>query len=409
MQEFYKKALYAFVLIVLADALLAIVLVDRSYLSQPLLSAQEAGDERAIRWRHGFTSTPWDERVIHLDPTARDQLRFVLDLPAGGPEPNVSADLLAVDGQGRPALADLSKYGTVSFVAKCSPANSLVFVTSIYDEHVSRPGKYLTYPPALTYFSCNEQGVPVTLDLTRLSIPQWWFDTVHRDLSRQEYTLDRVARLVFGATSQSPRGVPAHVEISWITLRGRDYRCLVWLAGLVAAGWIAFGVWFFRAHARAMLASVDTQLKKDLPLVAYRQLTLEPYRDKEKAAVLKFIATNYTNPELDLEGVVAATGTNRTKVNDVLKSELGMTFTSYLNKLRLTEAARLLTEKSDTTVAEIAYSVGYANVSYFNKLFKEEYGCTPKSFRTLADQQDQLDQQDPQDPPADPLPETAAR
>ncbi|GAA4676921.1 hypothetical protein GCM10025794_22060 [Massilia kyonggiensis] len=148
-----------------------------------------------------------------------------------------------------------------------------------------------------------------------------------------------------------------------------------------------------------MLASVDTQLKKDLPLVAYRQLTLEPYRDKEKAAVLKFIATNYTNPELDLEGVVAATGTNRTKVNEVLKSELGMTFTSYLNKLRLTEAARLLTEKSDTTVAEIAYSVGYANVSYFNKLFKEEYGCTPKAFRTLAEQQD---------PPADPVQETAA-
>ena len=399
MQEFYKKALYAFILIVLADALLAIVLVDRSYLSQPLLPAQEGGDAKAIRWRHGFTSIPWDARFIHLDSTALDQLRFDLNLPADGTDPNVSADLLAVDGKGRPAQADLSKYRSVSFVAKCSPASSMFFLASIFDEHVSQPGNYLTYPPAQTFFSCNEQGVPVTIDLTRLTIPPWWFDTVHRDLSRQDYQLDRVERLVFGATGQSPRGVPAHVEISWITLHGRDYRYLAWLAGLVAGGWIAFGVWFFRAQARAMLASVDTHLKKDLPLVAYRQLTLEPYRDKEKAAVLKFIATNYTNPELDLEGVVAATGTNRTKVNDVLKSELGMTFTSYLNKLRLTEAARLLIENSDTTVAEIAYSVGYANVSYFNKLFKEEYGCTPKAFRTLADQQD---------PPADPVQETAA-
>jgi len=275
----------------------------------------------------------------------------------------------------------------------------MVFVASLHDENVSQSGNYLTYPPAQTYFSCNEQGVPVSLDLKRLTIPEWWFGTVHRDLSRQDYALDRVARFAFGATSQSPRGVPAHVEISWITLRGRDYRYLAWLAGLIAAGWAAFGAWFFRGHARAMVANVDTQLKKDLPLVAYRQLTLEPYRDKEKAAVLKFIATNYTNPELDLEGVVAATGTNRTKVNDVLKSELGMTFTSYLNKLRLTEAARLLTEKSGTTVAETAYSVGYANVSYFNKLFKEEYGCTPKAFRALAEQQE---------PPADPLQQTAA-
>ena len=64
-----------------------------------------------------------------------------------------------------------------------------------------------------------------------------------------------------------------------------------------------------------------------------------------------------------------------------------MTFTAYLNKLRLTEASRLLTEKSSAAVSEIAYSVGYANVPYFNRLFKEEFGCTPKSFRMLAVQQ----------------------
>jgi AraC-like DNA-binding protein len=55
--------------------------------------------------------------------------------------------------------------------------------------------------------------------------------------------------------------------------------------------------------------------------------------------------------------------------------------------LRLTEAARLLSENSGAAILEIAYSVGYSNVSYFNKLFKEEYGCTPKVFRSLSVQQ----------------------
>jgi AraC-like DNA-binding protein len=115
-------------------------------------------------------------------------------------------------------------------------------------------------------------------------------------------------------------------------------------------------------------------------------LTLEPFKDKEKAAVLRFISTNYTNSELDLEGVVAGTGVNRKKINEFLKIELGMTFSTYLNKLRLTEATRLLTEQADVAIVEIAISVGYANVSYFNRLFKEEYGCTPKEFRALAAQ-----------------------
>jgi AraC-like DNA-binding protein len=77
-------------------------------------------------------------------------------------------------------------------------------------------------------------------------------------------------------------------------------------------------------------------------------------------------------------------GVTRGKINDVLKNEFGFTFSGYLNKLRLTEAARLLAEKDSATVAEIAYSVGYGNVSYFNKLFKEEYGSTPKAFRAVA-------------------------
>jgi AraC-like DNA-binding protein len=120
-------------------------------------------------------------------------------------------------------------------------------------------------------------------------------------------------------------------------------------------------------------------------------LTLEPFKDKEKAAILQFIAANFTNPELDLDSVAARIGANREKIKEILKRELGMTFNRYLNKLRLTEAARLLTDKTETPIAEIAYAVGYANASYFNKLFKEEYGCTPKALRALATQPDEQD------------------
>jgi AraC-like DNA-binding protein len=84
--------------------------------------------------------------------------------------------------------------------------------------------------------------------------------------------------------------------------------------------------------------------------------------------------------------VAARIGADREKINEILKTELGMTFTGYVNKLRLTEAARLLTDKVGMPIADVAFSVGYANVSYFNKLFKEEYDCTPKAFRSLATQ-----------------------
>jgi len=386
MQEFYKKALLVLIGLVIADALLAFFLIYQSYLAVPLLATARSG----AGW-HYMTNADMEmggTSTARIPDLQREQLRYEFSVTDVAQFPFAAAGMVRHDAMGRVAYMDWTQYSDITFLAKCAPANSMIFGISTFDEKVSRVGEFLTYRSPGTYFSCNEKGVPVSLDLTRLTIPDWWFYSVKLDLSHQGYELGKVARFVFGASSQSPRNVPSYLDISELTLHGRDYRYIAALVVILLVSWAAFALWIFRAHSHALMASLNSRMKKDLPLVAYRQLTLEPYKDKEKASVLRFIATNYTVTELDLETVVSGTGTNRNKVNEVLKTELGMTFTSYLNKLRLTEAARLLAEKSGAAVAEIAYSVGYSNVSYFNKLFKEEYGCTPKSFRSLASQQE---------------------
>ncbi|EEF23082.1 conserved hypothetical protein, partial [Ricinus communis] len=240
---------------------------------------------------------------------------------------------------------------------------------------------YLSYRSPLAYFSCGKDESRVEIDLTRLETPHWWFYLVKLDLSHQAYKLDKVPKIVIGSTFQSPVGVPSEVEISELELEGRDFRYLALLALGLLLAWGGFGLWFFLRHATVLAADVRDRLQKDLPFVAYQQLSLEPHRDKEKAAILQFIGRHYADPALELDRVVEQTGVNRTKIGELLKAELGYTFSGYVNKLRLTEAARLLAEKDTAAVAEIAYSVGYGNVSYFNKLFKEEYGFTPKAFR----------------------------
>lgn len=389
MQEFYKKALLALIFLLVMDALLAVFFVYRTFPTQTLMPAHKDGS----RWHYGTYSdvVTGGASSVRLHDPSRDRLRFDYRLK-DSPYPFVATELLLDDDKGRLIHQDWSKFRTISFVAKCAPAAVMTFEVSTFDEKSSKSGKFETYRPPRTYFSCNEQGMPVTLDLARLLIPEWWFGKVKQDLARQDYELDRVGKILFGTSADTPRNVDGYIEVSELTLHGRDYRYIAALVAIILAGWVAFGAWFFLAHSRALLASVDSKVKINLPLVAYSQLTLEPYKDKEKASVLRYIASSYTDPKLDLETVVEGTGANRYKINEVLKSELGMTFTSYLNKLRLTEASRLLTEKSSAAVSEIAYLVGYANVPYFNKLFKEEFGCTPKSFRLLAAQQRQQEQ-----------------
>jgi AraC-like DNA-binding protein len=62
------------------------------------------------------------------------------------------------------------------------------------------------------------------------------------------------------------------------------------------------------------------------------------------------------------------------------KETMGISFIGYLKDYRLTMAARLLTS-SDSSVLGIASAVGFDNLSYFNRAFKQKYRMTPRQFR----------------------------
>jgi AraC-like DNA-binding protein len=286
-----------------------------------------------------------------------------------------------VDAQGRRLHLDLSRYDSLRFTIRCKPANTLALFVPTFDSRVSRRDDFVSYRTPVAHFSCHERGSQVNIDLTRLETPEWWYSMVKLDLSQKDYKLNQVPKIAIGTTFQSPKMVASMMEIADLRLEGRDQRYLYLLGVLLACAWSGFALWFFRSHARALEADVHDRLRKDRPLVAYQQLTLAPHRDREKSGVLACLAERFADPDIELEAVAGHTGVNRNKINDILKTEFGLTFTGYLNKLRLTEAARLLSAKDTATVAEIAHAVGYNNVSYFNKLFKTEYGCTPKAFR----------------------------
>jgi AraC-like DNA-binding protein len=58
----------------------------------------------------------------------------------------------------------------------------------------------------------------------------------------------------------------------------------------------------------------------------------------------------------------------------------GDTATEFIRKIRLEKAKELL-EKTDLTVSEIGYKVGFSSPSYFTKCFKNQFGRIPKEVR----------------------------
>ncbi len=66
--------------------------------------------------------------------------------------------------------------------------------------------------------------------------------------------------------------------------------------------------------------------------------------------------------------------------NRLIKSKTGLTYSAFLQQIRLERAEHLLTS-TQKSVEEIAAAVGYRNKGYFYKIFQEKYGITPSKYR----------------------------
>mgnify|MGYP004504029663 FL=1 len=59
---------------------------------------------------------------------------------------------------------------------------------------------------------------------------------------------------------------------------------------------------------------------------------------------------------------------------------MNMTLLEYIAEIRMRHAKQLL-EETDLSVSEVARQVGFNNVTYFHKRFKQSFGITPNQIR----------------------------
>lgn len=64
----------------------------------------------------------------------------------------------------------------------------------------------------------------------------------------------------------------------------------------------------------------------------------------------------------------------------MIKKRTGRTYTELVQQKRMQQAAFLL-RSTDMAVSDVGNAVGYDNLSYFHKIFRSEYGMSPKKFR----------------------------
>lgn len=100
-----------------------------------------------------------------------------------------------------------------------------------------------------------------------------------------------------------------------------------------------------------------------------RQITME---------ALRYINTEYQNASLT--EFAAKNSIDVYTLSRIIKKQTGSTFKSLLKTRRMNQACFLL-KNTSLTIEEIAYHVGYENISFFYRLFQQTYGIKPRDYR----------------------------
>lgn len=92
---------------------------------------------------------------------------------------------------------------------------------------------------------------------------------------------------------------------------------------------------------------------------------------------------NNLDKELSLEKIAKKLNYSKFYIARTFKDNTGITLHKYIQRRRLDEAARKLTE-TNYPIVEIAFEAGYRSQQAFTNAFRYLYNCTPQEYRRIG-------------------------
>lgn len=98
--------------------------------------------------------------------------------------------------------------------------------------------------------------------------------------------------------------------------------------------------------------------------------------EKFMIRAMKVIEDNLSDADFDIEKFAVEVGVSRMQLYRKMNAITGMTVKEFIRNIRIKRAKQLL-EDGAMTVSEVAYNVGFKDIAYFRKCFKQQVGINP--------------------------------
>ena len=131
-----------------------------------------------------------------------------------------------------------------------------------------------------------------------------------------------------------------------------------------------------------ILAKQIEQFQKDLEKGLKPATTLLK-RELEMISEITDYINNYPEAEHSINTISAKSGLSPSKLQLGFKFMHDATLGEYIRQVRLKKAEELI-RTTDLNISQVVYSIGFTSRSYFCKIFKKKYNCSPKTYKKNA-------------------------
>ncbi|TLF44243.1 hybrid sensor histidine kinase/response regulator transcription factor [Maribacter aurantiacus] len=121
---------------------------------------------------------------------------------------------------------------------------------------------------------------------------------------------------------------------------------------------------------------------KELDGLLVDDLSLNSMEDEFLKKVFKVINEHLEDCSFSVELLASSVGFSRAQLHRKLKALTNKSANQLISEIRLNSAFKLL-QNCTGNVSEVAYSVGFSNLSYFAKSFKEKFGISPSEVAVI--------------------------
>ena len=115
-------------------------------------------------------------------------------------------------------------------------------------------------------------------------------------------------------------------------------------------------------------------------VIPYEKINLDGEMQDDEQRVFEYLGNHFSDQTLSLSKMSDEIGVSASKISLIIKRKYDLSFRQYLNTIRISEAKRMLQE-TRLQISQIAYKVGYTNLTHFCRTFKEVTSVSPNTFR----------------------------